>query len=193
MILAFRFYCFQFEGIEVPDPDRTFSGELQLEVGGRTVELIEVGPAHSAGDTVVYLPDASTVFCGDILFVDETPVIWEGSIENWISACDRILGLGCEIIVPGHGPVTDEIGVLMVRDYLVFVESEARKSFEVGQTVEEAIDGIDLGPYKEWREWERIVPNVFAVYRELAKEACGEIPRHPHNVFPAMAELKYGT
>ena len=47
-----------FDGIELALPTRTFDGELELEVGGRAVELIEVGPAHTRGDVLAHLPDA---------------------------------------------------------------------------------------------------------------------------------------
>ncbi len=171
----------------VPEPDRTFSGELQLDVCGRTVELLEVGPAHTAGDLLVHLPDASTVFCGDILFVGGTPIIWDGPVANWIGACDAILALDCEVVVPGHGPLSDDAGVLAVRDYLAFVEDECRARHAAGQGAEEAIAEIDLGPFREWGEWERIVANVHAVYRELDEHHQG-----PGNVFGAMAALKYG-
>jgi glyoxylase-like metal-dependent hydrolase (beta-lactamase superfamily II) len=186
------FGSFEFSGIEVPTPDRTFSGELQLDVGGRTVELFEVGPAHTAGDLLVHLPDARTVFCGDILFIGGTPIIWDGPVANWIGACDTILGLDCDVIVPGHGPPTDDAGVLAVRDYLAFVEDECRARRAAGQDAEEVIAEIDLGPYREWGEWERIAANVHAVYRELAQEEGGQ-HEPPRNIFGAMAELKYGS
>ena len=186
------FGSFEFSGIEVPTPDRTFSGELQLDVGGRTVELFEVGPAHTAGDLLVHLPDARTVFCGDILFIGGTPIIWDGPVANWIGACDTILGLDCDVIVPGHGPLTDDAGVLAVRDYLAFVEDECRARHAAGQDAEEVIAEIDLGPYREWGEWERIAANVHAVYRELAQEEGGH-HEPPRNIFGAMAELKYGS
>ena len=186
------FGAFEFSGIEVPTTDRTFSGELQLDVGGRTVELFEVGPAHTAGDLVVHLPDARTVFCGDILFIGGTPIIWDGPVANWIGACDTILGFDCDVIVPGHGPLTDDAGVLAVRDYLAFVEEECRARRAAGQDAEEVIAEIDLGPYREWGEWERIAANVHAVYRELAQEE-GEHHEPPRNIFGAMAELKYGS
>ncbi len=176
----------------VPEPDRTFSGELQLETGGRTVELLEVGPAHTAGDLLVHLPEAGVVFCGDILFIGGTPIIWDGPVANWIGACDLILGLGCEVIVPGHGPLTDAAGVLAVRDYLAFVESECRTRRAAGQTADEVVADLDLGAYREWGEWERIVVNVHAVYRGLAEEEGSEY-EPPRNPFAAMAALRYGA
>ena len=141
---------FEFSDIELPPPDRTFSGELQLDVGGRTVELIEVGPAHTSGDLLVHLPDAATVFCGDILFIGGTPIIWEGPEAKWVTACDRILELGCEVVVPGHGPLTDASGVRDVRDYLVFVDEASRQRHAAGVSAAEAVSDIDLGPFAEW-------------------------------------------
>ncbi|HIM85568.1 MAG TPA: MBL fold metallo-hydrolase [Acidimicrobiia bacterium] len=179
---------FRFDGIEVPEPDRTFSGELRLDVGGRTVDLIEVGPAHTAGDLLVHLPEAGTVFCGDILFIGGTPIIWDGPVANWVAACERILALGCDVIVPGHGPLTDDDGVRAVRDYLVFIEAACRSRHAAGLTVEEAIVDIDLGDYRGWGEWERLAVNVHAVYRELDG---GRVPIV--DLFGAMAALRYGT
>ncbi|MEC9034909.1 MAG: MBL fold metallo-hydrolase [Actinomycetota bacterium] len=181
---------FNFDNIELPPPDRTFQGELQLDVGGRTVELIEVGPAHTSGDLLVYLPDASTVFCGDILFINGTPIIWDGPVSNWIDACDRIIGLEADVVVPGHGPLTDAEGVTAVRDYLSFIEKECKERHAAGQKATEAIAEIDLGPYKEWGEWERLAVNVHAIYREI--EGQSEI-QSPLDLFASMAELKSGV
>ena len=180
------FGAFDFAGIEVPEPDETFSGELHLEVGGRPVELIEVGPAHTAGDLIVHLPDVSTVFCGDILFIGGTPIIWEGPVWNWVAACDRILALECGVVVPGHGPLTDAAGVCDVRDYLVFVDKASRERHAAGLTAAEAVDDLDLGRFGEWEEWERIAVNVRAVYRELDG---GDLS--PIELFGAMATLRH--
>jgi glyoxylase-like metal-dependent hydrolase (beta-lactamase superfamily II) len=109
---------FEFEGITFRAPSQTFEGRLDLKVGERDVTLLELGPAHTGGDTIVHVPDARTVFTGDLLFIDGTPIVW-ASLSNWIAACDRILDLGAEVLVPGHGPVTDASGVRDVRRYLM--------------------------------------------------------------------------
>jgi glyoxylase-like metal-dependent hydrolase (beta-lactamase superfamily II) len=131
-----------------------------------TVHLEVVGPAHTSGDVIVHVPARNVVFTGDILFVDCTPIIWAGPVSNWIRACDRILDLGAEVIVPGHGPVTDAAGVGRVRDYLRFIDQEARKRFEAGLSVLDAALDIALGDYDSWGDAERIVANVDALYRE---------------------------
>ncbi|HEU0315918.1 MAG TPA: MBL fold metallo-hydrolase, partial [Solirubrobacteraceae bacterium] len=119
------FGAFRFDDIELRLPSRTFTGSLTLEVGGRRIELLELGPAHTAGDVIAYVPDARAVFTGDILFVDGTPIMWAGPVSNWLAACERIEALDVETVVPGHGPVTDKRGPREVRRYLEFVRDEA--------------------------------------------------------------------
>jgi glyoxylase-like metal-dependent hydrolase (beta-lactamase superfamily II) len=161
------FGAFRFDDITPRYPTRTFDGRLDLDVGGRLVELIEVGPAHTRGDVLVRVPDANTVFAGDILFIGVTPIIWSGPIANWIAACDRITAFGAETIVPGHGPVTDAEGVNGVRAYLEWIRDEATRRFEEGMPAAEAALDIDLGHFANWVDSERIVVNVDTIYREL--------------------------
>ena len=163
---------FEFDGIELVLPDRTFDGRLTLDVGGRRVELIEVGPAHTAGDTIVHVPDASTVYTGDILFIGGTPIVWAGPLSNWIAACDLMLGFDVDTVVPGHGPVTDKSGVTAVREYLIHVEREATSAFAAGLDAFDAAReiGAAIGAderFSELGEFGRIAVNVETVYRTL--------------------------
>lgn len=166
------FGSFRFEGIEVTLPTRTFEGRLDVEVGGRMVELIEVGPAHTRGDTLAFVPDARTVFTGDILFIGGTPIVWAGPLANWVAACDLMLGMDVETVVPGHGPVTDKAGVAAVRDYLAFVDAEATARHDAGVDAWEAARDIarEIGAKPEfsgWGEFGRIAVNVDTAYRSL--------------------------
>jgi glyoxylase-like metal-dependent hydrolase (beta-lactamase superfamily II) len=158
---------FDFTGIEPTPPTRTFDGRLDLEVGGRPIELIEVGPAHTKGDVLVHSPDDRAIFTGDILFIGGTPIVWAGPLSNWVKACDLILGMDVETVVPGHGPVTDKAGVAQVRDYLSFVEAEAAARFAAGMSDWDAACDIALGEFGEWGERGRIAVNVATVYRSL--------------------------
>ncbi len=186
--LAEAFGPFDFDGIEAPRIDRTFVGELTVDVGGRRIDLVEVGPAHTAGDVLVHLPDDGVIFTGDILFIDGTPIVWDGPVANWIAACDRILDLECGVIVPGHGPLTDADGVRAVRDYLDFVVAESTERWRGGMSAADAAKDIDLGRFAGWLDAERIAINVDTVYGELDEthEKANVI-----EVFARMAELKY--
>ena len=179
------FGAFDFEGITLTRPTRTFDGELTVHVGGRQVDLIEVGPAHTQGDVLVHVPADRTVFTGDILFIGGTPIVWEGPIDNWIAACDRILAMDVETIVPGHGPITDKQGVRDVQRYLAFVKTEAAKRFEAGLSVEEAARDIALGEFSHWTDRERIAVNVQTAYRELGADA----PSNVVETFGLMSRL----
>jgi cyclase len=163
---------FTFDGITLTPPTRTFDGRLTVDVGGREVELIEVGPAHTKGDAIVHVPDAKVVFTGDILFIGGTPIVWAGPLSNWVAACDLMLGMDVDVVVPGHGPLTDKVGVAAVRDYLAFVDTEATARHDAGIDAWEAAKDIaalvgageDFG---SWGEAGRIAVNVETVYRTL--------------------------
>ena len=180
------FGAFEFDGITLTPPTETFDGRLDLEVGDRKVELIEVGPAHTRGDIIIHVPDARTIFTGDILFIEGTPIMWEGPVANWIDACEKIVALDPEVVVPGHGPLTDTRGALAVRDYLIYVRDETRQRFDAGLTAREAALDIQLGDYSAWLDSERIAVNVLTLYREFGDPST---PPDPIEIFELMAEL----
>ncbi len=162
---------FTFDGITYTPPNRTFKGEMDLKVGDKPIHLIEVGPAHTRGDVLVHSPADRSVFTGDILFIDCTPIVWEGPISNWVAACRRIEAMDVAHIVPGHGPITDRQGVERVREYLEFVQREAKLRYDAGMSAEQAAQDIDLGSYRDWGESERIAVNVDTAYREFTADA----------------------
>ncbi len=180
------FGAFDFEGITPTLPTTTFSGRLQRKVGSKTVDLIEVGPAHTGGDILVHVPSDRTVFTGDILFIEGTPIMWAGPVGNWIEACDSIIALDCETIVPGHGPVTDKRGVKAVQSYLTYIRDEARKRFDAGLSARDAAHDIALGDYDSWGDAERIAVNVASLYREFAHD---HTPPNPAELFALMGEI----
>jgi len=161
------FGAFDFEGITQTLPTRTFERSLDLTVGDKAVHLQEVGPCHTGGDILAYVPDDKLIFTGDILFIEGHPILWVGPVGNWIAACDYMLGLDVETIVPGHGPVTDKRGVQAVRDYLTYVRDESRKRFEAGMSAYDAAMDISMADYDSWGDGERIVVNVATLYREF--------------------------
>ncbi len=162
-----RFGPFDFGGITVRNADQTFDDRLTIEVGGREVHLLNLGPAHTAADSVVHVPDAGVLFAGDLLFIGCTPIVWAGPIANWVAACDAMIALDVPTVVPGHGPVTDTDGIRAVRGYLVHVAEQAEAAYRKGLSFVEAADSIDLGEYASWLDAERVVVNVYQRYREL--------------------------
>ncbi len=186
---AFLEHCFapfEFDNITLTPPQETFEGTLNLKVGDKDVHLIEVGPAHTLGDTLVYVPADRVVFTADILFIGGHPIAWSGPVSNWIRACDRILSLDIETIVPSHGPITDKQGVTEFKHYLEYVFDETSKRYETGMPSFEAAKSIPLERYAGWTGSERIAVTVATIYRELGNDS-----RHADVIasFEQMAEL----
>jgi len=182
-------HCFgQFNFADIPHcpPTRTFNDTLDLRVGDKPVHLINVGPAHTRGDVLVHSPKDSTVFTGDILFIEGTPIMWQGPVANWISACSHIEAMDVEHIVPGHGPLTDRQGVAAVRHYLEYVNEQARLRYDGGMSAQEAAKDIDISEFSGWSDPERIAVNVDSLYREFSNS---EQTTDVLALFSHMAEL----
>lgn len=178
---------FDFAPIQERLPTESFTDRRELLAGDRRVELIQLGPAHTPGDAIAYVPDAAAIFTGDLLFIDGTPVMWAGPVSNWLSACERIIELGARVLVPGHGPVTDESGVRDVQRYLRHVRDESRSRFDAGISAERAADEIDISDFRDWGDPERVVVNVNTVYRELDPSLPAP---SPPELFIAMARWR---
>ncbi|WP_020494683.1 MBL fold metallo-hydrolase [Sciscionella marina] len=178
---------FDFESITPTYATRTFTEQLRLDIGGTTVELHCLGPAHTEGDSVVLVPGEGVLYAGDLLFIGGTPISWAGPVTNWIAACDRMLAMDADRIVPGHGPVTDKNGVREVRDYLEWVHTEAVERHRRGMSAEDAMRDISLGRFAELNERGRLAQNILAVYYELDP---GMERVDTREVFRRIAELE---
>lgn len=178
---------FDFSGITIVPPTVTFEGSMVLRIGDKEVRLIDLGPAHTESDTIVHVPQDRTVFTGDLVFNEGTPVMWAGPVRNWIAACDFLTALDVDIIVPGHGPITDRSGVLKQKRYFEFVRDETRKRYDSGIGWEEAARDMALGEFAAWPDAERIVGNVFSLYREFGAHLTSEEER---GLFGAMGRWR---
>lgn len=158
---------FDFSEIEVTLPNHLIDGDVELDIGSSPVRLLSVGPAHTAGDVLVHLPEDDVVFAGDVIFRGCTPIGWEGTFASWIAALERILGLAPAVIVPGHGPLCGPEGARELIDYFRYVHGEAKRCFERGLSLEDAAAAIELGPFGRWNQPERLVFNLARAYREL--------------------------
>jgi glyoxylase-like metal-dependent hydrolase (beta-lactamase superfamily II) len=88
------------------------------------------------------VPAHRTVFTGDILFIGSHPIMWEGPIQNWIRACDALLALDVDVVVPGHGPLTDKAGVRAAREYWLMLDHEVRAGHAAGASAEDIAQSL---------------------------------------------------
>src|SRR5262249_34316115 len=177
---------FEFGNITLTLPTSTFEGERTLQVGGREARLIEVGPAHTRGDTLVFLPADRVIFTGDIVFASGHPIVWAGPVSNWIQACERILTFDVDTVVPGHGPICDKRAVATMRDYFIYLAAEARERFDAGLTPLDAARDISLADYASWGEAERVAATIAALYRDFRGDTTEPVASE---VFGQLAQL----
>ena len=168
--LAAKLSDWDFEGVQLTPPTTLIEDHLTLDQGGIATELIYVGPAHTSGDVIVHLPEQGVVFTGDVLFRLCTPIGWEGTFARWTRALDQIVELEPEVVVPGHGPLCGVEGPIEMKAYLDYVQAESKRYFDAELPALEAAKRIDLGPYADWTEPERLIFSVERAYRELRGE-----------------------
>lgn len=151
----------QVEGVELFDPDLGYDGSLEIDLGGRTVELRALGPAHATSDQVV-LVDGRVLFCGDLVetrIFPTTPYLPPHDTDvdphGWIRVLDELSALAPEIVVPGHGEVTDASLLQDVREYLTYVRDETARLKAAGVSADETASTIDKDARTRWNTWER--------------------------------------
>jgi len=136
------------EGTKVVLPDETFEDNKIIQLGDKRIELLNLGPAHSPGDIIVWLPNERLVISGDMAFHQRMLPLFEHTDSGaWIETWDKFEALGAEVVIPGHGEPTDMATVRKyTRDYLVYLREKVGELIEKGGTLEEAYQ-VDQSPY----------------------------------------------
>lgn len=157
-------------------PTVTYSSAMALRQGSQGLTLANYGPAHTDGDTIIYIAPANVEVVGDIFSNALYPIIdltSGGSIDGMILSVDRILAQTDERtkVVPGHGPVATRADVQAYRDMLAQVRQRIQKLIAAGKTMDEV---VALAPTKDFdAKWGSgyVTPDVFTkiVFSSLTK------------------------
>lgn len=149
-------------------PPLTFSGELVLHLGQKELRLVDMGPGHTHGDTVVYMPQDGVLFSGDLLFAHNYPVVRaysHANPANWVNILDRLLEWPWEMVVPGHGPLGTKKEVRELRDYFLYLMKQVQKMVRSGKSLEEVRQGLDLSAYASWGRASAVPEALEVIYR----------------------------
>lgn len=135
----------------------TFGGLFTFHGSKRTAALIPMGNGHSACDTVLYLPDDQVLFAADLLFAKNHPNIKDGNVPEWLRILGKMDSYPAQVIIPGHGPVSDQLAILDLRDYFTHLLDTAKQT---ETTKREAADSLEslLIP-KQFETWS--LPNQY--------------------------------
>lgn len=149
-------------------PFLTFTGGIELWAAELRCEVFHIGtPAHTTNDCVVWIPDRSVLFAGDLVFNGCTPFLLGGSLAGSITAVQQLAALRPATIVPGHGDVCGPEILDETLAYLRFVEGYAREAHGYGLTPLQAARECDLGRFAGLLDPERIVGNLHRAFAEL--------------------------
>jgi cyclase len=155
--------------LEPAPPFLTYTEGVTLWSGSLRCDVTYVGtPAHTTNDSIVWIPERSLVFAGDLLFNGGTPFALQGSVSGWIDVLENVLRpLGARTFVPGHGPVCGPEVIDDMLKYLRFIQDTARQAKAAGLSPLDAARATDLGEFKDLLDSERIVGNLHRAYLEL--------------------------
>jgi cyclase len=164
--------------LSLDPPFITFTDQITVHSGELRAQVRHVGTAaHTTNDSIVWIPDRSVLFCGDLIFNGGTPFLLMGSVTGAIEVLDHVIRpLGAQTIVPGHGPAFTDAGpVDATLDYLRFVLDLAARANDAGLSPLEAARHADLGDFASWPDSERIVGNLHRACAELSGTPRGGV------------------
>jgi glyoxylase-like metal-dependent hydrolase (beta-lactamase superfamily II) len=129
--------------------DRWLDGDTDLDIGGMRFELRAVGPAHTPEDMVIYLPSEHVLYAGDVVFRGRVPYVGQADSRHWIAALDQLLGVGAQVIVPGHGPRSTDAkkDLTLTRDYIAYLRQAMGEAARNLEPFDEAYARVDWSPF----------------------------------------------
>ena len=162
---------------EIPIPETVISDRMDLTLGGRTVEILFLGRAHTGGDLVVHLPEESVLFLSETYLHRVYPAMRSAYPTEWLAMLRRAQEMNARVNIPGHGFVDspqvlrDELQIAI--EALETVIAESTRLHEMGLTPEEADAEADFGDLETWslRESQRGM-----ALRRVYMELNGELP-----------------
>jgi quinoprotein relay system zinc metallohydrolase 2 len=133
-------------------PERLVDGQTEIDLGERQLRLQGFAVAHTGQDLTVFDVKTSSLWLGDLLFMDRIPAI-DGSLKGWLAALETLKTLPAARVIPGHGPthaVWPDAAVAEQR-YLQGLQRDVREIIHRGGTLEDALGSAGLSEQGHWR------------------------------------------
>lgn len=162
------------EHTRLVEPDAWIDADQDLLLGGTRFQARIVGPAHTPEDLAFFLPAEKVLFAGDLVFRNRIPFVGQADSRHWITALDQLLTFDARVIVPGHGPVSEDArhDMQQTREYLVYLRTAMGRAAEAMEPFEEAYDKTDWSKFAHlplFRSANRM--NAYNTYLQLEHEA----------------------
>jgi glyoxylase-like metal-dependent hydrolase (beta-lactamase superfamily II) len=159
-------------------PNQTFRDRMTVYLGGKEIQILHVGRAHTRGDSIIFVPQDRIAYLSELYFADEFLVINDGYGLDWLRALDAVEALGADIFVPAHGPIPADPretrqGLRRFRQMLVDVRDAVQKEIARGVTEDQAVAAVRWPQYENMRNYS--TQRETAV-RRLYRQLTGKLP-----------------
>jgi glyoxylase-like metal-dependent hydrolase (beta-lactamase superfamily II) len=154
-------------------PHQTYSERMTLYWGGKEIQILYLGRAHTRGDTIVFVPEDRIAYLSGIFNFDEFPYISDGYSADWMRTLEAAEALKADIFVPGHGflprePRETRAGLRRHWQILKDVRDAVQKQVDRGASEDEALHAIDLPQFRKFKGYQRALEiAVRRIHREL--------------------------
>ena len=159
-------------------PNETFRDRVTFSFGGKEIQVLYFGRAHTLGDSIIFVPQDRIAYLSEVFFLEEFPNMAQGYGVSWLRVLDAVEALGADIFVPGHGPIPDDprgtrAALHRMRQILVDARDAIQREVARGATEDQAVAAVQLQQYEK-------LP-TYAAQREVAvrrmyKELTGNLP-----------------
>src|ERR1700678_4167945 len=150
-------------------PTLVHDSHIELYLGSRRIN-VRYYPGHTGGDSIVSIPDAHVVFCGDMLWKEHIPNLIDASTEPWVASLDAMQkDYGPSTWIPGHGGVTNVQDVLTFREYLADLRADVRREQAAGKSGDALVKALLPGLKSRYGKW-----GFFNDYTALDVEQTGQ-------------------
>jgi len=152
-------------------PTATFNRNLVFHRPNRTIELLYSGRGHTDGDVAVWLAEEKILFTGDLYFNGSAGVMRDAFLRDWMVTLEELRSLSAKTVVPGHGPVSGNEGLLGFQHYLADFIGAVKVFVDSGKTLEQVLKDFSLPKFKDLAGWDNFLPrNLTRCYNELKGE-----------------------
>jgi glyoxylase-like metal-dependent hydrolase (beta-lactamase superfamily II) len=158
--------------VKITPPNLTFETSMNLYFGGRAIQLMYLGKAHTSGDIFIHLPKEKILFTGDVAQDKGVPYMGDGYPSEWPETDARILSIDSERFMAGHGPIGDKQALLNAKNFIDTIVGDLQKGIKEGKNSETASkDTYELlkKDYGDWRSFDKLEESMPIIYSKLNK------------------------
>ena len=159
-------------------PTETFRDRVTFYFGAKEFQILYFGPAHTRGDSIVFVPQDRIAYLSEVFFSEEFPNMAQGYGVSWLRVLDAVEALGADIFVPGHGPIPEDprgtrAGLHRMRQILIDARDAIQNEVARGATEDQTVAAVKLQQYEK-------LPTYAAqrevTVRRMYKELTGNLP-----------------